>query len=47
MTVFWSLRGQYTARRHANVANIARFWTAAVIVWVISFGVLYLGPLLT
>jgi cytochrome c oxidase subunit I+III len=47
MTVFWSLRGQYTARRHANVTNIARFWTAAVIVWIVAFGVLYLGPLLT
>jgi cytochrome c oxidase subunit I+III len=47
MTLFWSLRGHYTARRHANVANIARFWTAAALVWVVAFGVLYLGPLLT
>jgi cytochrome c oxidase subunit I+III len=47
MTLFWSLRGQYTARRHANVANIVRFWTAAGTVWVITFGTLYLGPHLT
>ena len=47
MTLFWSLRGQYTERRHANVANIVRFWTAAGTVWVITFGTLYLGPHLT
>jgi heme/copper-type cytochrome/quinol oxidase subunit 3 len=45
--LFWSLRGQYTARRHANVANIVRFWTAAGIVWIITFGTIYLGPHLT
>jgi len=47
MTVFWALRGLYTARRHAAVANVARFWTAMVAVWVIGFGTLYLGPYLT
>lgn len=45
--LFWALRGLYTARRHAPVANIARFWAAAVVVWVIGFGTLYLGPYLT
>jgi cytochrome c oxidase subunit I+III len=47
MTVFWALRGGYTARRHAAIANVARFWTAMVVVWVVGYGVLYLGPRLT
>jgi cytochrome c oxidase subunit I+III len=47
LTLIWSLRGQYTARRHANVANIVRFWTAAIVVWVIAYGTIYLGPQLT
>jgi cytochrome c oxidase subunit I+III len=45
--LYWALRGLYTARRHAAVANIARFWTAAVVVWIIGFAALYLGPRLT
>jgi cytochrome c oxidase subunit I+III len=47
MTVFWAIRGQYNARRHAAVANIAKFWTAMVIVWIVGLGTLYLGPHLT
>jgi cytochrome c oxidase subunit I+III len=47
MTVFWTVRGAYTPRRHAPVANVARFWMAMVSVWVIGFGTLYLGPYLT
>jgi cytochrome c oxidase subunit I+III len=47
MTLFWALRGQYNARRHANVANVARFWTAMVVIWVVGFATLYLGPHLT
>ncbi len=47
MTVFWATRGLYTARRHAAIANVARFWTAMVVVWVAGFGTLYLGPHLT
>ncbi len=47
MATFWAIRGQYTVRRHATVANVARFWTAAVVVWVAGFGTLYLGPYLT
>jgi cytochrome c oxidase subunit I+III len=47
MTAYWAIRGQYTARRHATVANIARFWTAAVVIWLGGFGTLYLGPVLT
>jgi hypothetical protein len=26
LALHWAVRGQYTARRHANVANVARFW---------------------
>jgi cytochrome c oxidase subunit I+III len=47
MTVFWALRGLYTDRRHAAIANVARFWTAMIVVWVVGFGTLYLGPHLT
>jgi cytochrome c oxidase subunit I+III len=47
MTVFWTVRGAYTPRRHAPVANVVRFWMAMVGVWVIGFGTLYLGPYLT
>jgi cytochrome c oxidase subunit I+III len=45
--LYWGLRGLYTARRHAAVANIARFQAAAVVVWLIGFATLYLGPRLT
>jgi cytochrome c oxidase subunit I+III len=47
LTLYWAVRGQYTARRHANVANIARFWAAMVVIWVVGFATLYLGPQLT
>jgi cytochrome c oxidase subunit I+III len=47
MAVVWTLRGVYTVRRHAPVANIARFWTAMVVIWVAGFGTLYFGPYLT
>jgi cytochrome c oxidase subunit I+III len=46
MTLFWALRGLYTARRHAAVANVVRFYTAMVAVWVIGFATIYLGPYL-
>jgi cytochrome c oxidase subunit I+III len=47
MALFWALKGLYTGRRYAPVANIARFWTAAVVVWIAGYGTLYLGPYLT
>jgi hypothetical protein len=47
MVIFWTIRGQYTVRRHAAVANVTRLHTAAVAMWLIVFGTLYLGPLLT
>jgi cytochrome c oxidase subunit I+III len=45
--LYWAIRGLYTSRRHAAVANIARFWATAVVVWLIGFATLYLGPRLT
>jgi cytochrome c oxidase subunit I+III len=47
LALYWAVRGQYTARRHANVANVARFWAAMVVMWVVGFATLYLGPHLT
>jgi cytochrome c oxidase subunit I+III len=47
MTVFWAVRGYYTRRRHAPVANVVRFWSAMVVIWLAGSGVLYLGPHLT
>ena len=47
MTLVWALRGLHTARRHAPAANVMRFYMASVIIWVIGFGTLYLGPYLT
>jgi cytochrome c oxidase subunit I+III len=47
LVVYWALRGTYTARRHAPVTNVARFWAAMVVVWLVGTGVLYLGPVLT
>ncbi len=47
LTLLWTLRGVYTVRRHAPVANIVRFTTAATVIWVIGFAVIYLGPQLT
>lgn len=47
MLLYWSLRGLYTARRHAPVTNVVRFWTAMVLMWLVGFGTLHLGPYLT
>jgi cytochrome c oxidase subunit I+III len=47
LTLYWAIGGQYTARRHANVANITRFWAAMVVIWVVGFATLCLGPRLT
>ncbi len=46
-TVFWAIRGLYTSRRHAAVANVARFWTAMIVIWVVGIATLTLGPRLT
>jgi cytochrome c oxidase subunit I+III len=47
MVLYWALRGHYTVRRHANIANVRTLHTGAVIMWLVTFGTLYLGPLLT
>jgi cytochrome c oxidase subunit I+III len=47
LTLYWAIEGHYTARRHASVANIARFWAAMVVIWLAGFATLYLGPMLT
>jgi cytochrome c oxidase subunit I+III len=47
MTLFWAVRGLHTARRHAPVANVVRFFLSAVAIWVIGFATRYLGPYLT
>jgi cytochrome c oxidase subunit I+III len=47
MVVYWASRGTYTYRRHAPIANVARLWVAAAVIWVVGFGTLYLGPVLT
>ncbi|MBW3576962.1 MAG: cytochrome c oxidase subunit I [Actinobacteria bacterium] len=46
-TLYWAVRGIYTSRRYAPVTNVARFWVAMVVVWLVGFGTLYLGPHLT
>jgi cytochrome c oxidase subunit I+III len=47
MTLYWAARRQYTARRHVPVLNVAWFWTATVVIWLMGFGTLYLTPYLT
>ncbi len=47
MTLYWAVRGRYTARRHVPVANVALYWAALAVIWVIGFATLYLTPLLT
>ena len=45
--LYWALWGLYTGRRHAAVANVARYWAATVVFWLVGFATLYLGPRLT
>ncbi|MGI8517251.1 MAG: cytochrome c oxidase subunit I [Acidimicrobiia bacterium] len=47
LTLYWTIRGEYSARRHVPVLNVTRFFTAAAVIWVIGFAVLYLTPRLT
>ncbi|MGI9018317.1 MAG: cbb3-type cytochrome c oxidase subunit I [Euzebya sp.] len=47
MTLIWAFQDHYSHRRHAHVINVARFFTALVIIWIIGTGTLYAGPLLT
>ncbi|HEX2027784.1 MAG TPA: cbb3-type cytochrome c oxidase subunit I [Nitriliruptorales bacterium] len=45
--LYWALRGLYTNRRWAPVSNVARFWDAMVVMWLVGFATLYLAPHLT
>ncbi len=47
LLVVWSFQVHYTARRHVPVDNVALFWLAMTIIWVIGMGVLHLAPRLT
>ncbi len=47
MALYWAIQGRYDRRRHATVANIARYWTASVVVWLVGFATLYIAPRLT
>ena len=44
MTLFWSTRGYYTARRRTVPTNTARVWGAMSLIWIVGYGVLYLAP---
>jgi cytochrome c oxidase subunit I+III len=43
---YWGLQGHYSRRRNGAVANAARYFTAAFVVWLLTFGTLYLVPVL-
>ena len=47
MALYWAVRGIYTSRRYAYVANVVTFWTGASVVWIAGFATLYLAPYLT
>jgi cytochrome c oxidase subunit I+III len=47
MTTYWAWHGEYTRRSYAPVLNVVRFQVAVVVVWLIGFGTIYLGPYLT
>jgi cytochrome c oxidase subunit I+III len=47
LLVFWSFRTRYTERRHVPVENVALFWLAAAVMWLVGMGVLHLTPRLT
>jgi cytochrome c oxidase subunit I+III len=47
MTVYWAFHGHYTARRHVPVSNVATYWLAMTVVWVLGQGVIHLTPHLT
>ncbi|MGH2394221.1 MAG: cytochrome c oxidase subunit 3, partial [Candidatus Limnocylindria bacterium] len=47
LTLYWTTRHHYTTRRHVPVVNAAQFWAAAVIMWLVGLGTLYVVPYLT
>lgn len=44
---YWALKGQYSQRRHMAVEITSVSWFAAIVGWIVAFGVLYLAPYLT
>ncbi len=47
LVLFWAFRGEYSARRHVAVDNVALYWYVLAVFWLVGFGVLYLTPLFT
>ena len=46
-TLVYATKGHFNEHRYSPVDNVARFWVAATVMWVISLGVLYGTPVLT
>ena len=42
-----ALRGRFTRRRHAAVTNVARYWAAMTVMWLVGVGTITLTPALT
>ncbi|MDX1400132.1 MAG: hypothetical protein R3204_16505, partial [Oceanospirillum sp.] len=40
----WAWRGIYTPKRFVPVENTAVYWTAMIVAWLLTVGVLYLSP---
>ncbi|MBW3618714.1 MAG: cytochrome c oxidase subunit I [Actinobacteria bacterium] len=43
MTLYWTLQGTFSARRHAPVTNVVRFWLAMVTMWAVGSATITLG----
>jgi cytochrome c oxidase subunit I+III len=44
---FWAGREEYSPRDHIGVENTALYWSAAIVIWVLTFTTLYGVPYLT
>jgi cytochrome c oxidase subunit I+III len=44
---YWAARGEHTREDHIGIENVALFWYAAVITWLLIFATLYGVPYLT
>jgi cytochrome c oxidase subunit I+III len=43
-TQYWSWRGIYSVERMVAVENTAMYWTAVILFWLVTVGVLYVSP---
>jgi cytochrome c oxidase subunit I+III len=43
-TQYWSWRGIYSTERKVAVENTALYWTAVILFWLVTVGVLYVSP---